>query len=124
MGAWREKCILYPSIMFGRALSLSKKRAAKRGLDFNISKDYILDLFREQDGKCFYSGVSMNIVKEDGEIFHDPLKMTLDCIQPSLGYTKGNVVWCAFCVNSFKQKMSIDQMVSICNGIIKNSSLS
>ncbi len=124
MGAWRERCILNPSIMFGRAIRLSRARAAKRGLDFDISKEYIMGLFREQDGKCFYSGASMNVVKGDGEVFHDPLKMTLDCIRPSLGYTKGNVVWCAFCVNSFKQKMSIDQMIVICNGIIKTSSLS
>ena len=110
--------------MFGRALNSSRKRAIRRDLDFDISKDYILKLFQDQGGKCFYSGLNLNIVKGDGDVFHDPLKMTLDCIDPALGYTKGNVVWCAFCVNAFKQKMSVDQMVSICNGIVKTSSLS
>jgi hypothetical protein len=118
---WRQKCIEYPNIMFGRALINSRKRASKKGLNFDIDKEFILNLFDKQGGKCFYSGVSLNIVKEDSSTFHDPLKMTLDCIDPKLGYTRGNVVWCAYCVNAFKQKMPANQMFEICKGIIKTS---
>ena len=121
MVSWRDKCIEYPNIMFGRALANSRKRALKKGISFELDKPYIIELFNNQNGKCFYSGVKLNIVKESENMMHDPLKMTLDCIDPSLGYTKDNVVWCAYCVNAFKQKMSIDQMVSICDQIIKTS---
>jgi hypothetical protein len=123
MGDWRNKCMEYPNIMFGRALANSRNRAKKRGIDFDLSREYIKSLFDEQDGKCYYSGIPLNIVKESAEAVHDPLKMTLDCIDPAKGYIKGNVVWCAYCVNAFKQKMNTDQMVEICKEIVKTSSI-
>lgn len=123
MGQWRNKCIEYPNIMFGRALANSRKRALKKQIDFNLDREYIIELFKDQEGKCYYSGIPLNIVKKSAETIHDPLKMTLDCIDPKKGYTRGNVVWCAYCVNAFKQKMNINQMVDICKKIVKTSSM-
>lgn len=113
----------YPNIMFGRALANSRKRALKKGLDFDLDREFIINLFNEQGGRCYYSDISLNVVKGSAETFHDPLKMTLDCIVPDLGYTKGNVVWCAYCVNALKQKMNINEMVDICRKIVKKSSV-
>ena len=123
MGQWRNKCIEYPNIMFGRALANSRNRALKKQIDFNLDRDYIIKLFKDQSGKCYYSGIELNIVKKNADTIHDPLKMTLDCIDPKKGYVRGNVVWCAYCVNAFKQKMNIGQMVDICKKIVKTSSL-
>lgn len=122
MTGWLEKCNKYPIIMFSEALRKARKRADRREVPFNIDKEYLISLFEGQNGRCYYSGVQLNIVKNKTGVLNDPMKMTLDCIDPSAGYTKGNVVWCAYCVNVFKQKMSVNEMVQICNGIIKTSS--
>lgn len=122
MSKWNERCIKYPNTVFGDSLKKARVRAIKRSVPFDLDKDFIIKLFEEQKESCYYSGVKLNMVKR-GKHLNDPFKMTLDCIEPSKGYVKGNVVWCAFCINAFKQKMSIEQMVDICSGVIKTSSV-
>ena len=119
LAAWKEHLKKYPNIMFGRALRSARIRAQKRGIEFNLDKQYIMDLYNEQDGRCYYSGVKMNIMKSNEDNFHDPMKMSLDCVDHSKGYVKGNVVWCAYCVNALKLKMSTSEMVDVCRGVVK-----
>lgn len=118
--SWRSRCLNYPNIMFGKALQQAKKRAEKRGTPFDLDKEYLMEIFEKQEGNCFYSGIKMNIVKEDHASLHDPMKMSLDCIEPEKGYIKGNVVWSAYCVNTFKQKMSQKEMLNVCESILNN----
>lgn len=118
---WRQKCLNYPSIMFGRAVQNARNRAKKKEIPFELTKEYIVALFEEQDGKCFYSDVKLNIVKKNKDRTHDPFKMSLDCVVPDLGYVKGNVVWCAYCVNALKLKMSKEDMIEVCRHIVKKA---
>jgi len=118
---WRQKCLNYPSIMFGRAVQNARNRAKKRDIPFELTKEYIVALFEEQDGKCFYSDIRLNIVKKNKDRTHDPFKMSLDCVVPGLGYVKGNVVWCAYCVNALKLKMSKEDMIEVCRHIVKKT---
>ena len=117
----REECIKNPNIMFRRSLNKAKERASKRGLPISIDKQYIIELFNEQEGKCYYSGLQLNIIKSDKDRVHDPLKMSLDCVDSEKGYIRGNVVWCAYCVNSMKQKMPVEDMIGICRQIVKKA---
>jgi|TARA_Y100000287_G_C14233791_1_gene363524 hypothetical protein len=118
---WREKCLIYPNIMFGRAVANARSRALKKNLPFDLSKEDVMDMFERQQGKCFYSGIKLNVVKSDASRTHDPFKMSLDCVNPSLGYVRGNVVWCAYCVNALKLKMSAEDMVNVCRSIVKKA---
>ena len=122
-GGWRQKCLSYPNIMFGRAVANARTRANKKGIPFSITRKDVMDMFEEQKGLCYYSGLPMNVVKSDAKKFHDPFKMSLDCMDPAKGYVKGNVVWCAYCVNALKLKMSEDDMVGICRAIVKRADL-
>lgn len=115
---WRQKCLNYPNIMFGRAVRNARSRAEKKGIPFDLTKDDVMQMFEKQKGLCFYSGLELNVVKADASRMHDPLKMSLDCVDPTLGYVKGNVVWCAYCVNAFKLKMSKESMIDICRAIV------
>jgi hypothetical protein len=120
---WRQKCLNYPNIMFGRAVANARSRAAKKGLPFELTRDEIMSMFEEQDGRCFYSDIKLNVVKSDASRTHDPFKMSLDCVDPSLGYVKDNVVWCAYCVNALKLKMSKKSMIDVCRAIVKKADL-
>ena len=120
---WRQKCLNYPNIMFGRAVANARSRAAKKGLPFELTRDEIMIMFEEQNGRCFYSYIKLNVVKSDASRTHDPFKMSLDCVDPSLGYVKDNVVWCAYCVNALKLKMSKESMIDVCRSIVKKADL-
>lgn len=120
---WRAKCLSYPNIMFGRAVSNARARAQKKGIPFSIDRQYVKGLFDLQDGKCYYSGLELSVVKKDASRTHDPFKMTLDCVDPDLGYTEGNVVWCAYCVNALKLKMSKESMIDVCRAVVKKADL-
>ena len=120
---WRQKCLNYPNIMFGRAVANARSRAAKKGLPFELTRDEIMSMFEEQDGRCFYSDIKLNVVKSDASRTHDPFKMSLDCVDPTLGYVKSNVVWCAYCVNALKLKMSKESMIGVCRSIVKKADL-
>jgi hypothetical protein len=119
---WRERCLAHPELNFGNALRWARKRANKSNMKFQITLEEIKELFDLQEGKCFYSGIKMNIVKEDGSVTHDPFKMTIDRKDASLGYVPGNIVWCIYCVNVMKQKMSFEKMVTVCESICTRSS--
>jgi hypothetical protein len=107
--------------MFVRAYNSAKRRADTRKISFDISSKYLKELYVEQDGLCYYSNMPISMVKRDPKVLHDPFKMTIDRIEPSKGYVVGNVVWCAYCVNSMKQKMPLKTFIGVCRAITKNS---
>ena len=107
--------------MFSKAYHAALRRATKKEIKFEISLEDIIEKFISQKGKCFYSNEPMLIKKENKNILHDPYKMTIDCIDSNIGYVKENVVWCLYCVNSFKQKMSPSEIIKISRNIVKNN---
>ncbi len=115
---WRDRCITYPNIMFGQAIRSARKRAKKKDIQFSLSREYVKNLFENQNGLCYYSGITMNIVKDDPGVMIDPLKMTLDLKDPNVGYVPGNVVWCVYCINAMKQRMSKERLLYIRGAVV------
>ena len=118
--SWTARCEANPNLLFSKAIANAKKRSKEKSLVFEIDINYIKELYSKQSGKCFYSKLPLNIVKNQGSGLHDSFKMTLDRLDPEKGYVKGNVVWCAYCINSFKLNMSKDKIVEVCKAIINN----
>jgi hypothetical protein len=118
---WNELVDKKALSMFQKAYRAANRRALKRGIPFEISVDDIIHQYIDQDGKCFYSNLEMKISKDKGGALHDPYKMTLDCKDPMLGYKKQNIVWCIYCINSFKQRMPKEEVINICYSIIKHN---
>lgn len=104
--------------MFSKAFLAAKRRAIKKNIPFKISAKDVFDAFKSQSGKCYYSNLTMNIIKNTNDSLHDPYKMTIDCLIPVDGYVKGNIVWCLYCINSFKQRMSEKEMMAICHNML------
>jgi hypothetical protein len=107
--------------MFQKAYRGAYRRALKKGLPFDLLVADLKKAYDKQNGNCFYSGIHMHVckVKEKKEL-HDPYKMTLDCLDPLKGYTSDNIVWCLYCVNSFKQRMQKKEMMQICLKMLEN----
>ena len=111
-----DNCYIIESVKYltgriKRALKDAKYRSKKKGIKFSLDFDYLRDLFKEQNAKCFYSGLSFDP--------RNKLKaMSLDRINSSKGYIKGNVVWCLAEVNFFKFTRTYKETVQLCKNFI------
>lgn len=77
------------------------QNAASRGISFGLSLTSYRNLLRAK--KCHYTGVPLN--DKEG----DPNQRTIDRIDSSKGYEKGNVVACASWFNQLKGTMEKDK---------------
>lgn len=93
-----------------------KASAKKRGLVFDLSTEWLLDLLDRQGGVCFYSGRSL---------FLEPNKadtISLDRVDPAKGYVKGNVVLCSTVVNLCKLDQSVEDFKKMVGDLSDRSS--
>jgi hypothetical protein len=80
---------------FKLLINSSRHNAKRYGYDFDIDEDYILELFTEQNGKCYWYGV--NLVPS--MITRSPDKPSIDRLDCQKGYIKGNVVLSCMAAN-------------------------
>ena len=81
------------------AKSHAKTRLANGRFDagiFELTFDDIKNLWKNQDKKCYYSGIKMNYDKNEW-------KVSLERLDPKLGYIKNNIVLCCIEFNDKKQ---------------------
>lgn len=97
----------------------AKTRATKYNLAFNLDTPYLRELWKNQQGKCFYTDQSMKWSK-DKVSFWSP---SLDRLDPDKGYIKGNVVFTLFAINSFKQELSANDFLKFINSVKWRKSL-
>ncbi len=86
--------------------------AGKRGLKFEITIEYIWKLFQKQKGKCKLSGIDLVIKDRNGTA-------SLDRIDSTKGYIKGNVQWVYKKVNFMKQNLPEKEFIELCNKIVE-----
>ena len=99
-----------PKIVFTRI----KHHAIKTCKEFNITLEYISEIFDKQDGKCALSGLDLDFGISDKVI----QTASLDRIDSSKGYITGNVQWVHKNVNWMKQDFSDEEFVAMCKKIV------
>ena len=88
----------------------SSKHSKTHGkIEYNLTPEYIQQLLEEQNYKCFYTGVEL---KDSDSKFEKP---TIDRIDSSKGYVKGNIVICTWVANNIKNDMTIDELYNQIN---------
>jgi hypothetical protein len=73
----------------------AKSNSIRKNRDFDITEEFILDLFKKQNGLCYWYGVPLISSLET----RFPQKPSLDRLDCSLGYTKENVVLSCMAAN-------------------------
>jgi len=96
------------------------KHASERKLEFSISIEYVWKLFQKQKGKCALSGADIVIHRE----WYNKVKLgsvnntaSLDRIDSSRGYVKGNVQWVHKAVNKMKSNLLESDFIDWCSKI-------
>lgn len=72
-------------------------RAEKRGIEFNLPLTSFSNLMKAK--RCQITGVTL---KHLADVDNDPLYITVDRIDNTKGYVKGNVIACAQAANVYK----------------------
>lgn len=98
----------------GRFFGGIKDNAKKRNLIFDISLEYLWDLFLKQNRKCVYSGLLLTLPitsnKEDFKL----ATASVDRIDSSIGYIVGNVQWVHKNINEMKWNMTEGEFLYYC----------
>ena len=95
--------------------------AKNRGINFDVSVEYIWELFLKQDRKCALTGreiVFSPAVKRDKE-----RTASLDRIDSSIGYIEGNVQWVHKQVNRMKQGFTNEELIGLCREVYLHTGL-
>jgi len=91
-----------------------KASAELRGIEWNVSFDYLADLLIEQDFKCALTGFPIQAMNINNNA-------SLDRIDSSKGYVEGNLQWVLAEVNMMKQHYSQDRFIEICRAVSINA---
>jgi len=96
----------------------ARNRAIKKGLKFNLTIEYLLTLWNMQEGKCALTSLQMTHTILEGKI---KTNVSIDKINPKLGYTKNNIQLVCNIINIMKSNMSIKELKYFCNLIIQGN---
>lgn len=101
-----------------KALSRAKARAARKGLPFEIDKDWVIWKMQRQGFMCSETGIPFSTRKTGS--FMRALAPSLDRIDPHDGYTKANTRIVNFAFNAMLSDWGEGLFTEIANGYAKN----
>lgn len=93
-----------------------KNGASKRNLNFELTIDYVLELYKLQNFKCALSGEDVYI---GSRMLKFETTASLDRIDSSKGYVKGNVQWVHKDYNMSKWNFTQERYEEMCCNVAK-----
>lgn len=97
-----------------------RNRAKCANLPFNLTAEYLLDVWNKQKGLCYYTGEPLDFtVVLESQLQAHPLAPSVDKLIPELGYVEDNVVWCLQTINQMKRDFPYEQFMEICKRIVE-----
>ena len=94
----------------------SKKR---HNTESDIDSKYLIKLWNDQDGICFYSGTKMILPKFRRGRACD--SASIDRMDSSKAYLKSNIAWCCWGCNAGKSNFSTTEYINLCKAVAKNN---
>jgi hypothetical protein len=87
----------------------------KQHLGFDLDLVYLLQLYTQQQGRCALSGVEMTYKAGSGRV---NTNISIDRIDSSIGYVRGNVQFVCDVVNRMKQDLPQKELLMWCKRIL------
>lgn len=85
------------------AAATAKWRCRRRGLPYDIDAEHLRRLFEEQGGRCHWLGVPMVTT------MNSHWKVSVERLDPMLGYVRGNVVLSTWFANRARGTMGAEE---------------
>lgn len=95
----------------------ARDRSIKSNIYFDLDIDFLIYLWKKQNGTCAVSGVKMTFELKSGRV---NTNLSIDRICSNIGYNKNNVQLTCMAVNQMKSDMDINELYVFCNKIVKN----
>jgi hypothetical protein len=100
--------------MLLRRVASMKSVSRRKGIHYaTITVDQLEQLLKQQNGKCFYSGLPMSHQR-------DPYAVSVDRRDSSQGYTLDNIVLTCWIVNDLKGDLPEQTFLDLCRAIAAN----
>lgn len=96
---------------------LNRGRASIKEHRNELDVMYLKELWEHQKGVCPYTGIKMILQKTTADKVRSPKKASLDRIDSSRGYLKGNVEFVCCAINLAKNSFTRDQMKEFLHSI-------
>lgn len=96
---------------------MARNRANNKRLPFDLTVDYLLDLWESQEGKCAVSGRELELEYSDKFRQVNPNAPSIDRIVPEKGYTIGNVRFLTYHANICVNEFGDDELYSLIEDI-------
>lgn len=95
-----------------------KKLAEARNIQFHITREYAWQLFCNQKGSCALSGLPINFAKNESDNLRTSQTASLDRIDNSIGYIKGNIQWLHKDINLMKLDHTQQEFLRLCKAVV------
>ena len=86
--------------------------AIHRNIKFEVDIEYAWELWESQNGRCALTNLPICLL-EDKKSEHNRTA-SLDRIDNSIGYTRGNIQWVHKDINRIKSNLSQDRFIELC----------
>ncbi len=108
-----------PKSYLTRLFTALKSSRTKQGkYAFEVTREYVLGLWETQQGRCAITGIELTYDSADKD--KKGSNMSIDRIDPVVGYVEGNVQLAAYRVNSMKSDMTEEQLARWVELIYRN----
>lgn len=94
-------------LLTGSKVTQIKDGAHRRGIEFNVTAEYLWSVWEKQGGLCAYTGLPIAL--------NTPKSASLDRKDSSIGYIEGNVHWVLWEVNRMKLNMPEQRFFELCS---------
>lgn len=108
----RHNANSWKNIFKNRCASARKRESAKLG--FDITPEFLKDLYDRQGGKCYYTGWKLS------NRGNKETSLSIDRLDNKRGYLKGNVVLACTRVNLMKHTLGQAEFFQITKAITRN----
>jgi hypothetical protein len=115
MGCRKE---IYKGI-FPTVFNKIKKQAEEREIEFNVSIEYIGDLFEKQEQKCALTGIILTLKANTKDTSQTA---SLDRKDNTKGYIEGNLWWIDKRINKLKSDFPQEEFFMLCEKVARHKS--
>lgn len=95
---------------FGRL----KRQARERNHEFNVTPEYVWEVFQKQEGRCALTGIPLVFNGLHQRLRGLRQTASLDRIDSKKGYIEGNVQWIYVTLNKMKNNLPEDEFIGLC----------
>ena len=81
--------------------------AERRNIVFDITIEYLYELYIQQNKKCYFTDIDIFLNKKD-------CNASVDRIDSNIGYKIDNIIWVYKPINNMKNDFEIKRFIEIC----------